>query len=347
MRRVRRALRTVLDAGRRRAGAGLVLVYHRVADLPVDPWSVCVSPAHLAEHLEILARYARLLHAGDLVQRVAAGADSKRAVAVTFDDGYADLLHAARPLLEQAGVPATMFITTGAIDSREEFWWDAVERALLHDRPLPPRLRLPLGHATGEWPVGDALRGAAPAAGACAWRAWDPPPAQRAAVYVAVWNALLGLATAARSRAVAELLAWAGLDAYARPSHRTLREQELRALAAGDLVEIGAHTVTHPVLAALPPAEQDAEVIGSRDTLRSTLGRNVRTFAFPFGKPEHVGSRAGAAVRAAGFTTAFLNVTGTVTRDTDRYAVPRVFVEDMDGDAFGRLLWRSAGIRIG
>jgi peptidoglycan/xylan/chitin deacetylase (PgdA/CDA1 family) len=346
MRVLRRALRTLRETGQRRTQAGVVLVYHRIADVSVDPWSVCVSPAHLAEHLEILARYTRPLQPGDLVQRVAGGADSEHAVGVTFDDGYADLLLAARPLLERAGVPATMFIATGAIDSSEEFWWDAVERALLHDRPLPPRLRLPLGGAHREWSLAGASSVAPPSAGR-PWRAWDPPPTRRHALYLAVWQALLGLTTADRRHAVAELLAWAGLGASARPSHRTLREQELIALADGELIEIGAHTVAHPVLASMTPAEQHGEVAGSRLMLRSMLGRDVRTFAFPFGKPEHVGADATATVRSAGFTAAFLNVHGTVTAGTDPFAVPRVFVDDIDGEAFGRLLWRTAGIRIG
>jgi peptidoglycan/xylan/chitin deacetylase (PgdA/CDA1 family) len=321
-----------------------VLVYHRVANVAVDPWSVCVSPDHLSDHLEILARYARPLQAADLVQRVANGADGKHAVAVTFDDGYADLLLAAQ-LLERTGVPATVFITSGALDSHDEFWWDAVERALLHDRPLPERLRLTVGSATREWRLDGAPSAAA--SGGDAWRAWEPPPTRRHAVYRDVWEALVGLTVADRSRAVAELLAWASIDAAARPTHRTLRAQELSALAAADVVEIGAHSVTHSSLAALSPAEQDAEISGSRETLRTLLGREVRTFAFPFGKPELVGSHALVTVRRARFTAAFLNVAGVVTSRTDRFAVPRVFVDDMDGDAFGKLLWRTAGIRIG
>jgi hypothetical protein len=97
----------------------------------------------------------------------------------------------------------------------------------------------------------------------------------------------------------------------------------------------------------MTPAEQHGEVAGSRLMLRSMLGRDVRTFAFPFGKPAHVGADATATVRSAGFTAAFLNVHGTVTAGTDPFAVPRVFVDDIDGEAFGRLLWRTAGIRIG
>ena len=61
---------------------------------------------------------------------------------ITFDDGYADVLHHAKPLLERHSVPATVFVATGAIGQRREFWWDELGGLFLQPGTLPEELEL-------------------------------------------------------------------------------------------------------------------------------------------------------------------------------------------------------------
>ena len=76
-----------------------ILMYHRVHEATSDPWGLCVSPRHFNEQMEYLRRNFTLLNLGDLSALLAAGRLPERAVAVTFDDGYADNLWNAKPIL--------------------------------------------------------------------------------------------------------------------------------------------------------------------------------------------------------------------------------------------------------
>ncbi|HET9531812.1 MAG TPA: polysaccharide deacetylase family protein, partial [Blastocatellia bacterium] len=117
-----RLLRKRLD---RRA---VILMYHRVAEVRSDPWSLCVTPQHFAEHMEILRRHARPISLRELTGALREGSVPRRSVVVTFDDGYLDNLKNARPLLERYDIPATFFIATGYLGGEREFWWDELER---------------------------------------------------------------------------------------------------------------------------------------------------------------------------------------------------------------------------
>src|SRR5262245_19306871 len=116
-------------------GSALILLYHRIAEPAADPFDLCVTPQHFAEHLEQLRRHHRIISLTELSQRLASGATLRHTVVLTFDDGYADNLHHAKPLLERYDAPATVFVTSGYVGQDREFWWDELERLLL----LSPR----------------------------------------------------------------------------------------------------------------------------------------------------------------------------------------------------------------
>src|SRR5262249_41133353 len=108
------------------------------------------------EQLEVIRRYGFPVR---LQQLVGALRDSKvpnRAVVVTFDDGYADNLHQAKPLLERYDIPATVFVTVGQVGSRREFWWDELDRLLLQPGTLPAKLCLSSNGSVYEWGLGEA-----------------------------------------------------------------------------------------------------------------------------------------------------------------------------------------------
>jgi peptidoglycan/xylan/chitin deacetylase (PgdA/CDA1 family) len=116
-----------------------------------------------------------------------------------------------------------------------------------------------------------------------------------------------------------------------------LTVDELRELGAR--LEIGAHTRHHPRLAALRPAEQRAEIEGSRDDIARWLDRPPAGFSYPFGVPGFdFDATTVALVRAAGFDHAVANASAPVTATSDPLALPRLVAPDVGGDAFAAWL---------
>ena len=314
----------------------LVLCYHRVADVATDPSSLCVSRRHFAEHLDCLRRHCHPMSLQGLVEALSAGEVPRRGVVVTFDDGYADNLYNARPLLERYGVPGTVFVITGQIGSEREFWWDDLDRLLLQPGKLPEILRLSANGDEWEWDLGEASR-----YGEESFRrhqSWtiqeESDPGPRQALYRSLRQLLRGLPHDERRRVIDELVEWAGAGSVGRPTHRALSPDEVVRLDAGELVEIGAHTVTHPVLSALPIGTQRDEIRGSKARLEGILGHPVTAFAYPYGWRTDFTAETVAVVREAGFACACATSACTVRDYGDRFLLPRTVVRDWDGEEF-------------
>ncbi len=116
---------------------------------------------------------------------------------------------------------------------------------------------------------------------------------------------------------------------------RPLTADELRRFAASPLIDVGAHTRAHVGLAAQSPDTLREEVEGSRADLADWLGSPPGTFAYPFG--DH-GAAARRAVRRAGYELGAGTAPGPVTRLTDRFELPRLWVEDEGPEWLERLL---------
>ena len=117
---------------------------------------------------------------------------------------------------------------------------------------------------------------------------------------------------------------------------RSLTVVELQMLARDGLVEIGAHTLTHPQLSALSREDQQAEIHRSRVALEEITGTGVTSFAYPYGGRSDYTADTVQLVKNAGFSGACAAVPGGVTRATARFELPRFHVEDCDGDVFAR-----------
>jgi peptidoglycan/xylan/chitin deacetylase (PgdA/CDA1 family) len=290
------------------ASGPIVLMYHRVDD---SADGAGVTPAGFASHMEVVASEATPTP----LEAIVSGDAPDDAVAITFDDGYAQTMRNVLPALEAADVPATLFVSTGHVSAQRGFWWDEVRRLLrcAADRPL----RLTIDGETRAW----ARAGAA-------------------ASHLAAW--LQPKAPETIDQAMAELRAWAGQPPTLPDAERPLTLDELRALSASPLIDIGAHTRTHPNLRHVDPSRRLDELAACREDLAEWLNIDPpRGLAYPFGVPgADVDLATRRAAEEAGFGYAALSVTGTVTSGTDRYALPRVAAQDTD--ALASMLRRGA-----
>jgi len=300
-------------------GRGGILLYHRITDLAHDPWSLAVGPQHFDEQLAVIRRDAVCLPLETFLARRAAGDLPRNAVTVTFDDGYADNLHEALPILERHEVPATIFVMTSFIDSASETWWDRLEEVVYGVTALPTSVELSVGGTPFRWQKPES----ATASGV------------RASLLDAVAKAVSMGETATREAALADLWEQLGVTPRRRASHRGLSIEELRRLAAHPLITIGAHTRTHPYLARVSPESQRAELAGGKADLEQWLDRRIDLLAYPHGSLD------GTTVRIAkevGFSRGFTSVGRIVPHRCNPLRFTRIEVPDLDGEGMPKLL---------
>ena len=312
-----------------------ILMYHRVATPRVDPWGLAVSPHNFAAHVDVLRRRRTPLTMADFVERMTRRTLPTNAVAVTFDDGYVDNLRRARPVLSAAAVPATLFVTTGAIGRTREFWWDEIARGI-----LAREAALECTVAIAGVPCAMAFGGASrEEIDGDAWRAWEAPRTARHSTYLDVWGRLRTAPVAEREAAM-QRIREALDDVPAEPDAIPMNTRELDQMAADGLVEIGAHTVSHPVLTLLDPAAKRSEIGDSKRICEQVAGVSVSGLAYPHGAfDEDVRD----AVRQAGFAWACTTVHECVrVGASDPFALPRLFVEDWDRSTFERALQHAS-----
>jgi peptidoglycan/xylan/chitin deacetylase (PgdA/CDA1 family) len=326
---VRRIVRRILRHRR-----PIILMYHRVARLAHDPWRLAVSPEHFAAQIECLARARRVVPLSTLAQALMNGDAPRGFAAITFDDGYIDVLAEAKPILERFDCPATAFLATGAIGSGREFWWDVLVRIIFETPLLPQTLAIEISGRLYQWRlIGGPVDTNAAENG-------RPQLLSRSELHNKLWHLLRMLDPAEKERQIEYLLVWANVDRKARRTDIAMSSTEVRQLANG-LVDIGAHTVTHPSLPALSANDRRAEIEGSRKACEELAGASVTSFAYPFGDLD---TDSVAAVRDAGFTIACCTDSGVVTPRSLPLRLPRVDIGNWSGSEFERRLSMNFGV---
>jgi peptidoglycan/xylan/chitin deacetylase (PgdA/CDA1 family) len=277
-----------------------ILCYHRVGMEGVPLYSALPPEAFEAQMRYLRSRY-RVISLAETCDELVQPRSLEPSVAITFDDGYADLFHHAFPVLKKYGIPATVFLAVGAIESGDVPWYDRVFVALqiLGGRRLELELDTPLRFVLGS-------------------------PAERLEVAQQIVRRLRMLPDAQRLECCAEIEKRIALPAEAL-SGRMLSWSQVREMQRSG-VAFGSHTVSHRVMSRLRPDEARHELLDSKRIIEEHLDSVVDTFAFPFGQPADIGPTVGSMLASCGYRCAATTVEGTNVPGTNPYELRRTQV---------------------
>lgn len=273
-----------------------VLIFHRVLPRPDPLFPDVPDTVDFERQMRWAASMFNVLPLSAAIDRLYAGTLPSRALAVTFDDGYADNEELAAPILKRLGMSATFFVATGFLGGGC-MWNDQIIEAIR-------------GCKAGELDLTSFGLSLFSLAGTEARRA-------------AISNTLKGIKhfEPARRQAVTDaIVALAG----ANPSPPLMMQPgQVRSLRAQGM-EVGAHTVTHPILTRLEPAAAFVEMRDSKEELERILGAPVNLFAYPNGVPgQDYALEHARMARECGFGGAVSTAWGAASANSDRFQLPR------------------------
>ncbi|MFN0163536.1 MAG: polysaccharide deacetylase family protein [Burkholderiales bacterium] len=274
-----------------------ILFYHRVLAHPDPLRPGEFDAASFLAHMQMVSANLHALPLAEAVSRLRDDSLPERACCITFDDGYADNLTVAQPILERFDLPATVFVATGYLDGGRMFN-DTLTEMVARFSGSDLDLR---NFELGRHPTADVAQ-------------------RRAAIAALLERAKRWTPEVREERIIAASKAMGTRDL---PNDLMLTSAQLRELSRRG-VEIGAHTVSHAILSTLNVEAARQEVAGGRARLEETLGRPVRLFAYPNGVPGRDYDAGHATlIRELGFDCAVSTARGVAMAGCDLYQLPR------------------------
>jgi peptidoglycan/xylan/chitin deacetylase (PgdA/CDA1 family) len=290
-----------------------ILIFHRVQPQADALFPGEMHAARFDALVRMLAGAFRIRTLGEAAARLADGTLEPRTLVITFDDGYADNAEVALPILRRHGVAASFFVSTGFLDGGR-MWNDTVIEAFRATRVDSADLACV---GLGRLPLGDL--------------------AQRRSAIGDVLPRVKYLPLAQREEVLAQLLQALGQPPL--PAPPMMRSAQVGELARAGM-EIGGHTVRHPILTELDESEAEAEIAQGRSRLAELAQREIEVFAYPNGVPgrdydaRHVGI-----VRKLGFKAAVSTAPGAARCGADLLQLPRFTPWDRDWARWSARLW--------
>ena len=288
-----------------------ILIFHRVFPSP-DPIFPGEPEARWFDRmLRNVGHWFNVLPLDEAVAMLGAGCLPERSMAITFDDGYADNYSVALPILKRHRMSATFFIATSFLDGGR-MWNDTVVEAVRQSTSSSLDLT---GLGLGSFRIGTNAE-------------------KRSAIEV-ILGKIKYLEPAERLKLTGRIALVAGVKL---PDDLMMTTEEVVQMARAGM-QIGAHTMSHPILANLGSAEAREEIVGSKVILERELAMRVGLFAYPNGKPDSDYSPKDVEiVRSAGFDAAVTTCAGVAGKDSDRFQLPRFTPWDRSMWRFGARL---------
>lgn len=229
-----------------------IIFYHRVADVKNDPHLLSITPKIFREQMKFLKDNYNVVKYSDIIEKKEKNVLQNLDVSITFDDGYADNLYEALPILEEFGLPATIFVTVGKLSDKKPFDWDVNTNRKDRGRPL--------------------------------------------------------------------------------------MSEELKKLATHPLIDIGSHTLSHPILALQSIEKQKQEIFNSKQVLESLLQKSILLFSYPVGSKKTFNTNTMDLVCKAGYTSSCTTLAYRLTCRSNNYALPRKLIRNWGIKRFSKEL---------
>jgi peptidoglycan/xylan/chitin deacetylase (PgdA/CDA1 family) len=309
-------------------------MYHRIGTTKSDIWQLSVEAKNFEAHLHHLKKNESVISLPTLVQQVREKKIKKRAIAITFDDGYVDNFTLAKPLLEKYGLPATFFITSKNINKPEEFWWDKLEHILLHSPELPRIFRLEGGNSDIVFDLQDEAFLSEDMRDIHRKYQAFGKGTRRAELYCKIWEKLSPLTAVRQELIMEEISQWAGKTEN-REAYQCMTEENIETLANAKLFQTGVHTVSHPALSYHSKDIQLAEIENNKKFVESVTHREANCIAYPSGK---YNSDTLEIVRNLKFEGGVTTNEKTISHKSDFYRLGRFQVNDWDLPTFEKKL---------
>jgi len=311
-------------AGAATRGQGAALMFHNVR-----PWRPAtpgftpnrlleITPEFLDEALHLVRRMGfDIVTMDEAISRLVEK-NARPFVTLTFDDAYRDTVDFALPVLERHQAPFTVYVATGFAERSARMWWLELEAALR----AAERVEIADEDFALSLPT-------------------NTPPEKSAAFERIYWR-LRGGSEERLLRIIGALAARHGVDGGGFVEALCMDWAQIATLAEHPLATIGAHSVSHKMLAKWPSDIARGEMQTSKERIEEKLGRPVRHFAYPVGDPTSAGPREFALARELGFASAVTTRPGMIfpAHRDHLTALPRVSVNGnwQDGGYFEVLL---------
>ncbi len=298
--------------GAKARGLGAILMMHHVRPWVARPFApnrlLEITPEFLDETLTLIrAQGYETIPLDHVPARLQNPQPHRPFVAITLDDGYRDTVEHALPVFRKHNTPFTVFVTTGFADATAPLWWLDMEEAI----SLLDRVEIDLDGKLFNMRT-------------------KTIPQKYTAFKALYWKLRHGPELRLRS-VIASLCEKAGVHSLATVRRLCLDWEGILSLSHEPLVTIGAHTLTHPMLAKYETAFARQEIANSKIVIGHELGKPVQHFAYPVGDKGSAGSREFLLAEEAGFATALTTRPGVLFAEhaSHLHALPRLSVNGL------------------
>jgi peptidoglycan/xylan/chitin deacetylase (PgdA/CDA1 family) len=277
-----------------------ILCYHGIGESG-NPLGDATSQEAFEAQVQFLHRHYRIISLEEVWRSLRDPEHAEPGVAITFDDGYRNAYTVAFPILQKYDVTATIFVAVDAVETGQILWYDRVFLAMAVAPGGPLDIE-----------IGGHFR----------FRLDSPADRWRAALELVAW--FRTLPDSRRRECCALLERKIGLP-QGKVSGLMLTWEQIQTMHRAG-ISFGSHTLTHPVVSQLTPAELERELIESKRTLEKKLGTPVLDFAYPFGKPSDCSVAAVEALSRYGYRSAVTTVPGVNPPQANPYMLRRIQV---------------------